>query len=163
MRIAAEIAAIDGAVDRSGVIKGGASGILGEIASLPAPQGIENWTGAIFAQSYLMRAHWALDAKCELRLPGEKKGYPIPLCRLDTLGNLGYDIRDITDAFDVDKTGSTWSPYPAFRNHDAGKVRCIAQSPNATLLARTAPIPGRSSRMQMLFGLKPEGFFSFHG
>ena len=142
-RIAAEFAVIDGAVDRSGVIKGGASGILGEIASLPAPQSIENWTGAIFAQSYLMRAHWALDAKGELRLPGEKKGHLIPLCRLDTLGNIGYDIRDITDAFDVDKTGSTWSPYPAFWNHAADKVRCIAQSPNATLLARTAPIPGR--------------------
>lgn len=141
-RIAAEMAAIGGGDDRSGIIKG-VSGILGEIASLPAPKGTENWTGAIFAQSYLMRTHWALDSQHKLKLPGEKKAYPIPLCRLDALGSLGYDIRDIADAFDIDRTGSIWSPYPAFWNHDADKVRCIAQSPNAALLARTEPIPGR--------------------
>ncbi len=124
----------------------GPRGILGEMAVLPAPKGTENWTGGIFAQGYLMRAHWALDVLGELRLPGEKKGYPLPLCRLDALGRLGYDIRDITDAFDIDKTAGAWSPYSAFWNHDADQVRSIAQTPNATLLARDQPLPGRPAK-----------------
>lgn len=141
-RISAAIASIGGEADRGAVIPGAAAPI-GEVASLAAPQGTDNWTGAIFAQGYLMRAHWALDSLAELRLPGETAGHPVPLCRLDALGTLGYDVRDIFDAFEVDRTGTAWSPHPAFWNHDADKVRCIAQAPNATLLARSAPLAGR--------------------
>lgn len=141
-RVSAGIADINGEVGEVRVIRT-ASGVLGELTCLPAPKGIENWTGAIFAQSHLMQAHWNLDVRHELRLPGDEKSYPLPLCRLDELGTLGYDVRDIADAFSVDKGGSTWSPYPAFWNHDADAVRTISQKPNATLNARTAPIPGR--------------------
>ena len=118
--------------------------VLGEIASLPAPSGTENWTGAIFAQSQLMQAYWALNNKHELRIPGETKAHSLPLCRLDELGSLGYDARDIFDAFAVDKTAATWSPHPGFWNHDANTVRTIKQQPNATLIARTKPLPGRN-------------------
>ena len=142
-RIAIEMSAIGGKVGQTRILKS-SSGILGEIASLPAPIEIENWTGAIFAQSYLMQAHWALSTQHELRLPGVSKGYAIELCRLDQLGNLGYDVRDIFDAFSVDKTATTWSPHPGFWNHDASSVRAIAQKPNATLLARTEALPTRN-------------------
>jgi hypothetical protein len=141
-RISVEIGAIDGKAGKTRILNS-ASGVLGEITSLPAPTGTDNWTGAIFAQSYLMQAHWALNVKHEIRLPGEKTRYPIALCRLDELGTLGYDVRDIFDAFAVDKTAATWSPYPGFWNHDADAVRTIAQKPNATLLARTEALPGR--------------------
>jgi hypothetical protein len=141
-RIAAEIKAIDGKPGRTRIVKS-AAGILGEVTSLPAPKDAENWTGAIFAQSHLMQVHWWLDIKRELRLPEETKGLPIKMCRLDDLGGIGYDARDIFDAFEVDKTASTWSPYPAFWNHDADKVQTISQKPNATLLARTEPLPNR--------------------
>jgi hypothetical protein len=90
-----------------------------------------------------MQTYWALDVKHEIRLPGDRNRYPVVLCRLDELGSLGYDVRDIFDAFDVDKTATTWSPHPAFWNHDAETVRTIAQKPNATLLARAKALPGR--------------------
>lgn len=141
-RIAAGIADIDGKKGQARIIST-VSDVLGELTSLPAPLGSDNWTGAIFAQSHLMQAHWALDAKHELRLPGEDAVHRLPLCRLDELGALGYDVRDIADAFSVDKTAATWSPHPAFWNHDADMVRTIAQKPNATLIARTEPLPGR--------------------
>ena len=141
-RISTEIAAIGGAPGQTRIIRS-ASGTLGEATSLPAPVGGENWTGAIFAQSYLMQAHWALEAKHELRLPGDTASYPVKLCRLDALGTLGYDVRDIFDAFSVDKTAASWSPHAGFWNHDADKVRTIAQKPNATLLARDEPLEGR--------------------
>lgn len=117
--------------------------VLGEVASLPTPAAQENWTGAIFAHSQLMQAYWALNAHHELRIPGETEAHSLPLCPLEQLGSLGYDVRDIFDAFSVDKTAATWSPYPGFWNHDADKVRTIKQKPNATLIARTKPLPGR--------------------
>jgi hypothetical protein len=141
-RIAAVIAEIDGEVGQARTINT-ALDVLGELTSLPAPKGSENWTGAIFAQSHLMRAHWSLDSKHELRLPGEEGAHRLPLCRLDDLGALGYDIRDIADAFSIDKTATTWSPHAGFWNHDANVVRTISQKPNATLIARTEAIPGR--------------------
>ncbi len=141
-RISVEIAVISGKVGQARILKS-ASGILGEVTSLPAPKDTDNWTGAIFAQSYLMQAHWSLDTNHEIKLPGQKEAHPLKLCRLDQLGILGYDARDIFDAFAVDKTATTWSPYPGFWNHDADTVRTIAQKPNATLLARTEALPTR--------------------
>jgi uncharacterized protein YqgV (UPF0045/DUF77 family) len=141
-RIASGINQIGGESEQALIIRS-ESGVLAELTNLPAPTGSANWTGAIFAQSHLMQAHWVLDTKHRLRLPGEKTRYELPLCRLDELGGLGYDARDIFDAFAVDKTSSTWSPHPGFWNHDADKVRTIAQKPNATLIARTEPLAGR--------------------
>jgi type I restriction-modification system DNA methylase subunit len=119
------------------------STVLGEVTSLPAPTGLDNWTGAIFAQSPLMQIHWELDKTFTLKLPGGSRSNPLPLCRLDKLGTLGYDARDIFDAFGVDKTAAEWSPYPGFWDHDAKKVVSISQKTNATLLARSKPLPGR--------------------
>jgi hypothetical protein len=124
------------------------AGVLGELTCLPAPVGHANWTGAIFAQSPLMQVHWALDTKGELRLPQMDRGTKIKLCRLDALGALGFDARDIFDAFAVDKTAAQWSPYPGFWDHNAKKVVSIAQEPNSTLIARTkaTALPGRPLR-----------------
>lgn len=141
-RIEAAHKSISGKAEETKVIQSKAK-ILGEVTCLPAPLSEENWTGALFAQSYLMHVHWSLNTKGVLRLPESRKAHKLKLCRLDELGTLGYDARDIFDAFGVDKTAAQWSPYPGFWNHDAKKVRTIAQKPNATLLARTEPLPGR--------------------
>lgn len=116
--------------------------ILGEITRLPAPEGSDNWTSAIFSQSYLARIHWDLK-KGSLTLPGAAVSASLPLCRLDTLGRIGYDVRDIFDAFDVDRTAVQWTPYPAFWDHDADRVTQMAQAPNAFLIARTTALEGR--------------------
>jgi hypothetical protein len=117
---------------------------IGEITLLPCPAGEDNWTGALFAQSDLMRAYWTLNTEDKVQLPQKTKKYAVPLCRLDELGTVGYDARDIFDAFAVDKTAAQWSPYPGFWDHDAQKVCSIAQKPNSTLIARTEPLPGRN-------------------
>ena len=117
--------------------------MLGEITILPAPKCNNNWTSAIFCQSFLARVHWELDKNFRLAMPGASVQQSIPLCRLDALGGLGYDVRDITDAFEVDRTASRWTPYPGFWDHDAARVIQIAQAPNAFLTARTEPIEGR--------------------
>lgn len=118
-------------------------GKLGEVVTLPAPTGEENWIGALFAQTQLLRVYWTLRAKKVLALPESNTSFTIPLCKLSDLGELGYDARDIFDAFAVNKTGDEWSPYPAFWDHDANKVFTIAQTSNARLIARTEALPGR--------------------
>ena len=117
---------------------------LGEVTTLPAPRRNDNWTSAIFCQSFLARIHWELEKNSCLAIPGTPMQQSIPLCRLDTLGGLGYDVRDITDAFEVDRAASQWTPYPGFWNHDAKRVIQISQRSNAFLTARTKPIEGRN-------------------
>jgi methylase of polypeptide subunit release factors len=129
---------------RTAVAIRGSRGILGEVTLLPAAVGAENWTSAIFSQSYLAQVHWHLAKEGVLVFPGTTRRHELPLCRLDDLGTLGYDVRDITDAFEVDRTASHWTPYPGFWDHDAGKVVKIAQQPNAFLTARTMALQGRN-------------------
>jgi hypothetical protein len=108
----------------------GPSGKLGEITTIPAAKGEQNWTGALFAQTELLRICWALE-KSNLSLPGQNDLIPIPLCRLDTLGALGPDRKRIHEGFKV--TTEDWTPYPAFWGHESDKVRTISQEPNARL------------------------------
>jgi hypothetical protein len=141
-RISMALKELDGT--RTAAAIKGAGRILGEVTSLPAPEGTENWTSAIFSQSYLARVHWHLVREEALVFPGTALAHKLPLCRLDELGKLGYDVRDITDAFEVDRTASQWTPYSGFWDHDARRVVQIAQKPNAFLTARTKAIEGRN-------------------
>lgn len=113
---------------------------LGEMVAMPSPQGKGKWFGALFAQTECLRAFLSLQ-KSELNFPGAEQTASIELCRLGALGGLGYDRRDIHDAFTVSTVDLT--PYPAFWNHDAKKVLSIAQTPNANLVARTTAAKGR--------------------
>ncbi len=115
-------------------------GKLAEMASAPPPDQFQNWTGALFAQTELLRAFVSLKAGV-LKIPGDNALTKIPLCSLYELGELGYDQRDIHDAFTVSK--DDWSPYPAFWNHTAKKVKKISQEKNANLIARVKPPKGR--------------------
>lgn len=142
-RVSAAWKGLDGA-QRTAAVRGPGGRLLGEVTSLPAPEGEENWTSALLSQSLLAHTHWHLAKRRTLVLPGARKGRALPLCRLDELGGLGYDVRDISDAFEVDETAARWTPHPGFWNHDADKVVQIAQRPNAFLTARTKALDGRS-------------------
>jgi hypothetical protein len=113
---------------------------VGEIVTTPQPRNEENWTGSLFSQTELLRACWTLQ-RGQLRVPGSSGSFKVPTARLDSLGGLGYDRRDIHDAFEV--STEDWSPYPAFWNHESDKVRSISQKPSANLLARTVAAKGR--------------------
>ena len=119
------------------------NGKLGEIVSVPVPAGEENWSGALFAQTELFRTFWSLQTG-SLRISGQTKSYKLPLTSLKSLGGLGYDRRDIHDAFEV--SYEDWSPYPAFWGHKAEKVTSIAQQHTARLIARTTAAAGRKMK-----------------
>lgn len=105
-------------------------GKLGEIVRAPSPRGSSNWTGALFAQTELLRAWWSLQDGA-LRVPGTSPSWPVRLCPLRELGTLGYDRRDIYDAFDA--SFDDYSAHAAFWGNMSSKVHCIAQAPNAWL------------------------------
>jgi hypothetical protein len=116
------------------------NGKLAEVVLTPAPKDDENWTGALFAQTELLRTCYRLHLG-RLRAPGKNEEVPISICKLGELGELGYDRRDIHDAFEV--SVEDWSPYDSFWNHEADKVRTISQTATAHLLPRTAAAKGR--------------------
>lgn len=106
------------------------SGKLGEVVSTPAPEA--QWTGALFAQTELLRTYWSLSEGA-VAIAGEARRVEVPKCELRELGSLGYDRRDIHDAFEQ---GQDLTPYPAFWGHKSAKVETIAQAPNSFLSPR---------------------------
>src|SRR6185437_1694612 len=108
----------------------GTSGKLGEVVRVLPATGDDNWTGALFAQTELLRIRHHLE-RGTLQVPGAGEGAQIPLCPLKELGALGPDRKRIHEGFNV--TTEELTPYPAFWGHESKKVRTIAQQPNAYL------------------------------
>jgi hypothetical protein len=96
-----------------------------------------------FAQADLVRAvHHLLEGI--LYLPGFGSGdQRVPLTVLNKVGELGPDIRDIYDGFQVSEGHTS---YAAFWGHDANKVITIAQQPNACLSPLSEARRGRHLR-----------------
>jgi hypothetical protein len=103
----------------------------GEIFTTPAPKGGENWTGALFAQTDLLRAYYRLTVG-EIQVPGAP-AIAASICRLSDLGALGPDVRRIVDGFKVSVGNESWSTFPAFWNHDSNVVVSPRQAPNGFL------------------------------
>ena len=112
---------------------------LGEIIQLLPTHSDAQWIGVQFAQSSTLLAAVSLG-NGKLAVPGQS-AVDVPLCPLRALGQLGYDRRDIHDAFTVSDTD--WSAYPAFWNHDAKSVTCVGQQPNSWLAPRSVAADGR--------------------
>jgi hypothetical protein len=108
----------------------GPSGRLGEIVSLPPAREEQNWSGALFAQTELLRIYLTLEERA-LRIPGASQVIALPLCRLDSLGALGPDRKRISEGFKV--TRDDWTPHPGFWGHISTRDRTIRQESNVQL------------------------------
>jgi hypothetical protein len=135
-----------GALPARASVLGDSGRKLAEVIELPPARGEDQWIGIQFAQAPTLRAAVSL-ASGKIEIPGCKP-VAVPFCALGDIGRLGYDRRDIHDAFAMSRTD--WSPYSAFWNHDAKKVVSIAQAPNAYLVARTSAAKGRPLRSSAL-------------
>jgi hypothetical protein len=117
---------------------------LGEAVTMPWSAlrgGSWNLPGA-FAQTELLRVLFHA-VRGHIYLPGQGVVGQVALCPLQTLGELGFDCRDMHDAFTLAK-GTTH--YAAFWSHEAAMVNALRQRPNEWLQARTHPAPGRPPR-----------------
>jgi len=110
---------------------------MGEAVSMPWTDLRDRYAWLLpcaFAQSDLVRVAMSLIAG-RVWLPGRSQTWPVQLCRLDSLGELGPDRRDIHDGFELSKSVTS---YPAFWGHDSHAVTTMSQSPNTHL----SPLPG---------------------
>lgn len=113
---------------------------LAEVITLPTPKGRSPWIGVQFAQFPALRVAIAWRHGV-LEVPGCPPVKQVPVCSINTLGSLGFDQRDIHDAFTVSATD--WSPYSAFWGHDSNHIKALEQQPNAWLHVRAQAAPGR--------------------
>lgn len=126
------------ALHKGGIIRS-PSGSKGEVFCLPASRGDENWHGALFSRGALAQIFLEL-CNGNVKVPGSA-AVSVSLCHLEALGRLGYDRRDVHDAFTLIE--DVPSLYPAFWNHEADKVVSVGQNSNSWLHPRVTAAPGR--------------------
>ena len=125
---------------------------VGEMVSLPESKLLSRqWSGVQFARADLLRSALRLLDDGEVWVPGEANSTRVPLCRVDELGQVGPDRRDVWDGFEL--TAAT-TAYPIVMNHDT--ERRNGWSPRRTVYL--APLvearPGR--RLKPLDQLWPK-------
>ena len=114
---------------------------VGEMLSMPESKiAAKQWTGVQFARADLARSALRLLDDGEIWIPGEEATAIIPLTRLEVLGELGPDIRDVRDGFEP--TDSV-TAYPMIANHDTEQRKRLATEPDKYLAPLVEPRPGR--------------------
>jgi len=97
---------------------------------------------AAFAQTDLCRMAYYL-AEGELYIPARGRVGKIDLVPLESVGDLGPDVRDIHDSF---KATSTHTAYAAFWGHATDLVQRMAETPNGYLNPLARAKKGRHLR-----------------
>ena len=96
--------------------------------------------GVQFARADVVRSALRLLEDGEVWVPGEAGIGSVPMCRLDEIGEIGPDRRDLWDGFE--RTDSV-TAYPMVENHDTEKRRNIHVEPDKYLAPLAKPKPGR--------------------
>ena len=114
---------------------------VGEVVSIPEAKLVgRKWSGVQFARADVTRGALRLLDDGEVWVPGESESAAIPLCRLDELGRIGPDVRDVRDGFEP--TDSV-TAYPMVEGHDTEQRRRLLVEPDKYLAPLTEPRPGR--------------------
>lgn len=114
---------------------------VGEMVSLPESKLVRRqWSGIQFARADLLRSAVRLLDDGAVWVPGEPNTARIPLCRLDEIGQVGPDRRDVWDGFEVTEATTA---YPIVMNHDTEQRRGLVAPPDKYLAPLVNPRPGR--------------------
>ena len=115
---------------------------VGEVLSVPESELIgKKWAGVQFARADVTRSALRLLNDNEVRIPGEQETANVSLCRLDEIGQIGPDVRDIWDGF---KPTDSVTPYAMVEGHDTNQRRFMTTEPNKYLSALAEPRRGRN-------------------
>jgi len=114
---------------------------VGEAVSLPESKLVgTQWTGIQFARADLLRSALRLLDDGEVWVPGETHAARVPLCRVDELGQVGPDRRDVWDGFELTAAATA---YPIVMNHDTEQRKRLTAPPDKYLAPLVEPRPGR--------------------
>ncbi len=107
------------------------------------------WAGVQFARGDMVRSALKLLDGSEVWIPGETESAIIPLCRLDELGEVGPDRRDVWDGFE--RTDAV-TAYPMVENHDTNARKHLTTNPDKYLSPLSQARPGRQlKRIEQLW------------
>lgn len=114
---------------------------FGEAISIPESHYAgSQWRGIQFARADLTRSAARLLSDNEVWIPGETTTANVPLCLLSELGEIGPDIRDVTDGFE--RTDAT-TAYPMVENHDTDEQKGLLGRHNKYLVPLVEARTGR--------------------
>ena len=114
---------------------------VGEVVSMPTSMiAGKKWSGVQFARADLIRSSIRLLDEGEVWVPGEGSAAEVTLCRLDALGQVGPDRRDVWDGFE---RTDTVTAYPMVENHDTKQRKYLSTDPDTFLAPLVEPRPGR--------------------
>ena len=114
---------------------------VGEVLSIPESKlAHKRWSGVQFARADLIRSALKLLDDGEVWVPGEGGATRIPLCRLDELGQVGPDRRDVWDGFE--RTDAV-TAYPMVENHDTEQRKSLIAAPDKYLAPLAKARAGR--------------------
>ena len=114
---------------------------IGEALSIPESiVASKKWLGVQFARADLTRSAVKLVCDAEVQVPSMQQAVQVPLCRLDALGKLGPDRRDILDGF---QHTDTTTAYPLVEGHDTEQRRRLIVVPDRYLAPLAKARPGR--------------------
>ena len=115
---------------------------VGEVFSIPESKlNGKQWVGVQFARADVVRSALRLLEDGEVWVPGETGIGNVPMCRLDEIGEIGPDRRDLWDGFE--RTDSV-TAYPMVENHDTEKRRSLRVEPDKYLAPLVTPRSGRN-------------------
>ena len=114
---------------------------VGEVLSIPESKLVgRKWSGVQFARADVTRSALRLLDDGEVWVPGESESASIPLYRLDDIGQIGPDVRDVRDGFEP--TGSV-TAYPMVSGHNTEQRRRLFAEPDKYLAPLSQARPGR--------------------
>ena len=114
---------------------------VGEMVSIPESKFAgKKWSGVQFARADVTRCAFSLLDDGVVRVPGEEDTANIALCRLDELGQIGPDRRDVWDGF---ARTNTVTAYPMVENHDTEFRKRLTAEPDKYLAPLAQPRRGR--------------------
>ena len=118
---------------------------VGEMIAMPESFSKTNrWLAVQFARQDVLRPALRLLNNGVVSLPGVRTSLAaqtqVALCRLDDLGEIGPDRRDLWDGFDSVNSVTT---YPMVENHDTEYRRGLVAEINNYLMPLREPRPGR--------------------
>ncbi len=113
---------------------------VGEVVSAPqASFARDKWPGGQFARADLTRSAMRLLRNNEAWMPGGDSAQ-LPMCRLDEVGQLGPDVRDVRDGFEYTDAVTA---YPMVSGHQAHLRTRLVCEPDRYLAPLVAAREGR--------------------
>ena len=114
---------------------------VGEVLSMPKLKlAGKQWSGMQFARADLVRSALRVLNDGEAWVPGETTTAKVPMCRFDEVGEIGPDVRRLSDGFD--RTISI-TAYPVVEGHDTELRKSLTCSMDGYLSPLTNPRGGQ--------------------